>query len=121
MKIILRRAISNKVLAELLYSEIMQTDLTEETIIEVLKTVEDPELFLDIWFLGLVYDVRIEGSKVTIEMTFTTPLCPYGPQLAEEVKSKVEAIEGVSEARINVVFNPPWQPSDEVKGMLGYL
>ena len=95
--------------------------ITREAIIEVLKTVEDPELFLDIWFLGLIYSIDIDQSNVNIEMTFTTPLCPAGPQIVDEIKTKVKALEEVDEVNVKVVFNPPWEPSDEVKGMLGML
>ena len=94
---------------------------TKEEIIEVLKTIEDPELFLDIWFLGLIYSIEQDESKVNIEMTFTTPMCPAGPQLVGEVKTKVSNLEGVQEVDVKVVFSPPWQPSDEVKGLLGML
>lgn len=95
--------------------------LERETIIEALKTVEDPELFLDIWFLGLIYSIAIEEGKVLIEMTFTSPMCPAGPFLINQVKSKVGAIEGVASVEVQVVFTPPWVPSDEVKGMLGMM
>ncbi len=94
---------------------------TKEEIIEILKTIEDPELFLDIWFLGLIYSIEQDESKVNIEMTFTTPMCPAGPQLVDEVKTKVSNLEGVQEVDVKVVFSPPWQPSDEVKGLLGML
>jgi len=100
--------------------------VTQEDVIAVLKTVEDPELFLDIWFLGLVYVIDIideesGGAKVSIEMTFTTPLCPAGPQLVNEVQTKVLALEGVSEVSVQVVFQPPWQAPEEVKATLGML
>ena len=94
---------------------------TREDVVEVMKTVEDPELFLDIWFLGLIYSIDVDGTDVNIEMTFTTPLCPAGPQLVEEVRSKTAALEGVEDVQVKVVFTPPWKPSDEVKGMLGMM
>jgi len=100
--------------------------VTQDDIIAVLKTVEDPELFLDIWFLGLIYVIDITdeesgGVNVNIEMTFTTPLCPAGPQLVNEVKTKVGAVEGVNEVGVQVVFQPPWQAPEEVKATLGML
>ena len=96
--------------------------VSRDSIIEVLKTVEDPELFLDIWFLGLIYTITIEDSgSVEIEMTFTSPMCPAGPSLIEQVKNKVGALEGVSQCQVKVTFTPAWEPSDEVKGMLGML
>jgi metal-sulfur cluster biosynthetic enzyme len=94
---------------------------SKEEIVEVLKTVEDPELFLDIWFLGLIYSIDIDEELVTIEMTFTTPTCPAGPELVSEIKSKVSALEGVQETIVRVVFNPPWLPPEEVKEFLGIM
>lgn len=94
---------------------------SREEIIEVLKTIEDPELFLDIWFLGLIYKIEIEQAKVAIDMTFTTPMCPAGPMLIGQVSERVGELDGVDSVEVNVVFEPPWEPSDEVKGMLGML
>lgn len=95
---------------------------TKEQIIEVIKTVEDPELFLDIWFLGLIYKIEIlDQHKIAIEMTFTSPMCPAGPQLVDEVRTKVAALEGVKEVDVKVTFRPQWQPSDEVKALLGMI
>lgn len=102
--------------------------VTRDMIIEALKTVEDPELFLDIWFLGLIYNITIQdpvpekpGNPIDIEMTFTSPMCPAGPELVGQVKSKIGALEGVSDVNVRITFTPPWEPSDEVKGMLGML
>jgi metal-sulfur cluster biosynthetic enzyme len=94
---------------------------TKEQVIEVLKTVEDPELFLDIWFLGLIYNIAIDEGRVIIDMTFTSPMCPAGPQLKHEVQTKVAALPGVKEAIVQITFTPPWEASEEVKGMLGML
>ena len=95
--------------------------LTKDEIIEVLKTIEDPELFLDIWFLGLVYCIDIDEANVKITMTFTSPMCPAGPMLIEDVQTKIKALEGVDNVNVEVVFNPPWQPSEEVKMTLGLM
>lgn len=93
---------------------------TREAIIEVLKTIEDPELFLDIWFLGLIYGIDIgENGAVAVTMTFTSPMCPAGPMLVDEVKKKVGEVAGVVEVAVQVVFSPPWKPSDDVRAMLG--
>ena len=97
----------------------MSTAPTREAIIEAIKTVEDPELFLDIWFLGLIYSISIDGGAVAIEMTFTSIMCPAGPMLVDEVKTKVGQVAGVESVKVDVVFTPPWQPSDEVKQTLG--
>jgi metal-sulfur cluster biosynthetic enzyme len=94
---------------------------TREAIIEVLKTVEDPELFLDIWFLGLIYNIGIDGGQVVIDMTFTSPMCPAGPQLKHEVQTKVAAVPGVKDVSVAITFTPAWEPSDEVKGLLGMM
>ncbi len=95
-------------------------DVREEAIIAALKKVEDPDLLLDIWFLGLIYSIDIgEAGEIGIEMTFTTPLCPSGPYLIEMVKQHVRAVPGVSEVSVSVVFSPPWEPSEEVKMTLG--
>lgn len=94
---------------------------SRDAIVDALKTVEDPELFLDIWFLGLIYDIRIDGGAVIIDMTFTSPMCPAGPQLKHEVLTKVGLVAGVQTVAVNITFQPPWEPSEEVKGMLGML
>jgi metal-sulfur cluster biosynthetic enzyme len=92
-----------------------------DQVVEALKTVEDPELFLDIWFLGLIYNIDIEGDVVKLEMTFTSPMCPAGPLLLDKVKTAVGAIPGVTSVEVKIVFNPPWQPSDEVKALMGLI
>lgn len=98
------------------------TSPTRDQVIEALKLVEDPELFLDIWFLGLVYLIEVQpAGKVRIEMTFTSPMCPAGPMLLDDVKAKVGAIPGVESVEVEVVFSPPWQPSEDVKAMLGLI
>ena len=94
----------------------------KEQVIEVLKKVNDPEIQYDIWSLGLVYNVEIEGNKVKILMTFTSPMCPYGPMLMDDVRRQVSAIEGVGEVEVEITFTPPWGPdkmSEEAKIGLG--
>ena len=98
----------------------------KDKIIEALKTIEDPELFLDIWFLGLIYNIGIDdadpaGAEVAIDMTFTSPMCPAGPELRHAVVTKVGELEGVQKVSVNITFQPPWEPSDEVKGLLGMM
>ena len=95
--------------------------VTRDEIVEVLKTIEDPELFLDIWFLGLIYTIDIDEDHIHIEMTFTTPTCPAGPELVDQVKTKTEALEGISQTTVRVVFNPPWTAPEEVKEFLGIM
>lgn len=91
--------------------------MTKDKAIDVLKQCIDPELGIDVWTLGLIYELKI-GKKIDIKMTFTTPLCPYGPMLLNEIKTKFQHA-GVNDVDIDVVFNPPWKPSEEVKEMLG--
>ena len=92
---------------------------TDKKIIDVIKNVQDPELGVDIWSLGLIYDI-IENKNLDIVMTFTSPMCPYGPQIVSELKSGLKS-KGYKEENINidVVFNPLWEPSEELKEALG--
>ena len=92
---------------------------TKEDVMNVLKGVTDPELGIDIVTLELIYNVNVENDNVKIKMTFTSPMCPYGPQLLEEVKTKVSQLNGVKEVDVQVVFDPPWQPSQELRATLG--
>ncbi len=96
-----------------------ESTATREQVIEVLKSVVDPELFIDIWTLGLIYTVDLEGTALQIKMTFTSMMCPAGPQLVEEVKEKTSAIPGISSVSVEVVFEPLWQPTEELKALLG--
>ena len=96
---------------------------SKEQVIEVLKKVYDPEIQYDIWSLGLIYDIGIEGSKVKILMTFTTPMCPYGPALLDDVRRNVSSIDGVGEVDVEITFNPVWGPdkmSEEARMALGF-
>lgn len=94
---------------------------TKEDVTEAIKTIIDPELFIDIYTLGLIYDIDIQGEELNIKMTFTSMACPAGPELADQVKQKTEELEGISETKVEVVFDPPWEPSEELKGMMGIL
>ena len=101
--------------------------LTEEQVKEALKPIEDPELHLGIVDLGLIYGVDVnpqpEGEAVKVTMTFTSPFCPYGPQLKAMVQRAVCLLPGVKEAMVNIVFTPVWDPrtmaSEECKIALG--
>ena len=96
---------------------------TKEQVIEALKKVYDPEIQYDIWSLGLIYNIEIEGSKVKILMTFTTPMCPYGPALLDDVRRQVSAIDGVGEVDVELTFSPVWGPdrmSEEARMALGF-
>ena len=90
---------------------------------EALSNVIDPELGLDFVELGLVYDVEIEGGTVNITFTLTTPACPIGPQVSEQMKEFVGELEGVEEVVPAMVFTPPWTPDqmcEDAKFALGY-
>ena len=93
--------------------------LKKEQIIEELKKVVDPELGLDVYTLGLIYEIKIKGKKVDIKMTLTSPMCPYGPQIIEEIKSRVGSINKEIEVQPILVFDPPWKISDEIRSILG--
>lgn len=97
----------------------------EDKIVEILKTIFDPEIPVDIYELGLIYEVRISKEGVVeIDMTLTSPNCPVAESLPKDVKEKVESVEGVNEAHVNIVFDPPWDKdmmSEEAKLELGFL
>lgn len=97
------------------------TTLTEIQIREALKAVEDPELHIDIVTLELVYGIRIEGGKVAVTMTLTSPGCPFGPMLVEMVKAAVRKIPGVESVDVKVTFEPVWQPSEDLRAMMGLM
>lgn len=91
---------------------------------EALKAVEDPEIGLSIVDLGLVYGAEVqEDGNVKVTMTLTTPFCPAGPYITNEVESVVGSLPGVEHVNVELTFNPPWDPktmaSDDIKAMLG--
>ena len=92
--------------------------ITKEIVIETLKQCLDPELQLDVWTLGLIYDVKAEKNKIWVKMTFTTPACPYGPMLIEEIKGRLMGL-GTKNVEIEITFDPPWKPSEDLRAMLG--
>lgn len=97
--------------------------LTEEDVYEVLEEVIDPELGLDFVSLGLVYDVNIEGSDVYVTFTLTTPACPIGPQVSEQMREFVGDMPGVTGVHPKMVFDPAWSPemmTEDAKFALGF-
>lgn len=81
-------------------------------IVDVLKTVYDPEIPVDIYELGLVYDIAVEESgAVAVRMTLTSPMCPVAETLPPEVEEKVRGVAGVTDVKIDLVWEPPWTPS----------
>lgn len=97
----------------------------EDQIVAILKTIFDPEIPVDIYELGLIYEVRIsKEGHVDIEMTLTSPNCPVAESLPKDVKEKVESVDGVNSADVHIVFDPPWDKdmmSEEAKLELGFL
>jgi metal-sulfur cluster biosynthetic enzyme len=101
--------------------------VSEDQVRESLKQVIDPELFVNIVDLGLVYCVSLEpraegGQQVKIEMTMTSPMCPAGPQLIAQSKQVVGQLEGVGGVEVKIVFDPPWTPdrmTDDARDQLG--
>jgi metal-sulfur cluster biosynthetic enzyme len=98
--------------------------LTEEDVYEALEEVIDPELGLDFVSLGLVYDVNIEkDAEVYVTFTLTTPACPIGPQVSEQMREFVGDLPGVTAVHPKMVFDPPWSPemmTDDAKFALGF-
>ncbi len=97
--------------------------VTEEDVFEALEEVIDPELGLDFVSLGLVYGVEIESSDVYVTFTLTTPACPIGPQVSEQMKEFVGDLEGVTGVHPKMIFDPPWSPemmTEDAKFALGF-
>jgi FeS assembly SUF system protein len=105
-------------------SEINKQKLEEE-IIQAIKTCYDPEIPVDIFELGLIYEIRIDNdANVNIKMTLTSPMCPVAGTLPPEVEQKVSSVPGVKSAKVDIVWNPPWDKemmSDVAKVELGFL
>ena len=94
----------------------------QERIVDVLKTVYDPEIPVDIWNLGMIYKIEVNDDG-TLDMTFTAPNCPAADFIVEDVRTKLESVEGVKAANINLVFEPVWDQSmmsEEAKVELGF-
>jgi metal-sulfur cluster biosynthetic enzyme len=92
---------------------------SKEQVIEMLETIMDPEIGLDIHTMGLVYDIQIKSEKeIYILMTFTSPMCPVGDFLKQEVTDSMREL-GFSAVDIEITFEPPWKPSPELIEALG--
>ena len=90
---------------------------TNEDVIKALKTVEDPEIHIDIYSLGLIYNIAIGDDGIDIVMTLTTPFCPYGEEIIASVEKALKPL-GV-EARVDVTFEPEWVPPEDIRIALG--
>jgi metal-sulfur cluster biosynthetic enzyme len=97
--------------------------VTEADVIEGLREVYDPELHYNIYDLGLVYDIGIKpDNSVNIVMTLTTPMCPIGPMVTEQIQELIGLMPGVRDVDVEFTFNPPWTPdkmSDDARADLG--
>jgi metal-sulfur cluster biosynthetic enzyme len=92
----------------------------KEKVVAALQKLPDPELNIDLWTLGLIRKVEVskDGEQVEVTMTFTTPLCPYGPQMVADIKRVILDL-GARVVDVEVVFDPPWEPPEGLREMLG--
>jgi metal-sulfur cluster biosynthetic enzyme len=100
-----------------------QPTVTVDDVMDALSNVIDPELGLDFVELGLIYGVEIEDGDVQISFTLTTPACPIGPHVTEQIEEFVGELEGVRSVQCEMVFTPPWSPermSEDAKFALGF-
>ena len=93
--------------------------VTKQEVEKILATVKDPELNIDIMTLGLIYNIGLDNGIVKIKMTLTSPFCPYGPILIDDVKNNVKNLKDVKDVEVELTFEPMWQPSEELREMLG--
>jgi FeS assembly SUF system protein len=102
-----------------------EIDSLADRVIEALRTVYDPEIPVNIFELGLIYKIDVDDQNaVHVDMTLTSPMCPVAESLPEEVKDKIEALDGVGGAVVNVVWDPPWNPgmmTEEAQLELGII
>lgn len=92
--------------------------ITQEQVIQACKQVNDPEITLDIYTLGLIYETRVEDDKIYILMTYTTPLCPFGERMKQELTTELEKLNP-AKVEIEVTFSPKWEATDELRELLG--
>ena len=98
--------------------------ITKEQVYEALQECYDPEIPVNIVDLGLVYDVEIDGGKVAVKMTLTAPGCGMGTMIAADAKQRIMTLEGVEDATVDLVWDPPWNPcmiNEEAKQRLGIV
>ena len=93
--------------------------ITKEQINETLKNVKDPEVGYDIVTMGLIYNIATDGKNVNILMTYTTPFCPWGPQLNDEITTVLKDSLGAKKVTIEVTFDPPYKMPEELRTVLG--
>lgn len=100
--------------------------ISEETVLAALRQVRDPELMVNIVDLGLIYEILVtetdEKSNIKVKMTMTTPACPFGPQMLQEVRDTIGKLEGVGQVDVELTLSPPWTPdrmTEEARDELG--
>ena len=96
---------------------------TKDEVLEILRTVEDPELGMDVVDLGLVYEVEVEDSKAKVLYSLTSMGCPAGPLIAGDMDGAIRQVEGIEDVELELTFDPPWTPdrmSDDAKFILGF-
>ncbi|HAM98753.1 MAG TPA: FeS assembly SUF system protein [Marinilabiliales bacterium] len=96
----------------------------EDRLVEELKTIYDPEIPVNIYDLGLIYNLKEENGKLEVEMTLTAPGCPVADSILAEIKQKLELVDGIKEVVVDLVFDPPWNMdmiTEEAKLELGML
>ena len=101
------------------------TEAVRDKVIEVLKGIYDPEIPVNIYEIGLIYEVKVDDeANVHVLMTLTSPMCPVAESLPPEVEEKVAAVEGVASATVEITWDPPWDPemmSEAAKLELGFF
>ena len=104
--------------------------VNDNAVIEVLKQCFDPEIPIDLWSLGLIYNIEIDKNESTskysikILMTLTTPGCSMGSYMAEDIKLKLSGLDEINSSEVNITFDPPWKPemmNDSAKEKLGFI
>ena len=98
--------------------------LTKELVYQKLKEILDPELYINIVDLGLIYDVKVENKEVFVLATLTTPACPFGLVIEKRIREKIEKIKGVGNVDLKFTFDPPWdfsKASEETRSQLGVI
>ena len=99
------------------------TKINKKDVIEILKQCYDPEIPIDLWNLGLIYEIIIKENNINITMSLTTPGCTMGQYMADDIKTKLENLKNVNKVSVDVVFDPPWQAemmTNEGRKKLGF-
>ena len=91
----------------------------KEQVIEVLKTILDPEVHIDIWTMGLIYDITPLEDGVKIKMTYTTPFCPWGPELNDHIETSLKETLKIKNVEIELTFDPPYKMPEGLRETLG--